>query len=90
MDIEKLIDEVVRRLLLKIEQEQGKCCVDATSGATAKAGCCSGGKSGKLVITQDKAAAVASGSKVVYPKGTLVTPLAKDVFKERGVCVEFE
>jgi len=65
----------------------------AVAGAVALADCgCAGVAAGtspkKVVITEDKAMNIAPGSKVAFPKGTIITPLAKDVFKDRQVCVE--
>ena len=91
MDIDALTDEVMRRLLKKIRQEQNApdalgCCGVSSNDSSHSPD----SKTGKQVITQDKAASVAPGSKVTYPKGTVITPLARDTFKERNVCVELE
>jgi ethanolamine utilization cobalamin adenosyltransferase len=59
------------------------------SGATYKALGCNA-QTRKLVVTQDKAMNIAPGSKVAFPRGTVITPLAKDTLKERGICVTFE
>ncbi|MDR1422361.1 MAG: hypothetical protein LBI64_05810 [Coriobacteriales bacterium] len=106
MDIDRLTDEVVRRLLEKIRQEQaGKAGVaqnsDAVSAATAlgkpaatavgkPAACGATTTARRLVITQDKVANIAPRSKVRFPKGCVITPLAKDTLKERGISVEYE
>ena len=91
MDIDALTDEVIRRLMEKIRQEQD-------AGTTAKptqdilvASPCSGAsKTTKQVITQEQAANTAPGSTVVFAKGSIITPLARDTFKERGICVKLE
>jgi hypothetical protein len=87
MDIDKLTDEVVRRLLLKIREEQDIHPVAAVSGATIDGSRCE--KTRKIVVTEDKAMNIAQGSRVTFPKGTIITPLAKDALKERGITIEF-
>jgi len=144
MDIDKLTNEVVRRLLIKISQGEASARgvafteplaqapgmalapgfsgavlgsaaagagagagAGAAVGAGAVAGCgpagaaafgapfdaaadcgCPGAAAKKALITEDKAMNIAPGSKVTFPKGTIITPLAKDVLKDRKVCVE--
>ena len=93
MDIDKIVDEVVRRLMLMIEQEQGgtKSSVDVVSGATTVVTPLGAQpKSKKRLITEVEAASVSPGSSICYPKGTIITPLAKDVFKQRKVTVEIK
>ncbi|MCL1879215.1 MAG: hypothetical protein FWF71_01110 [Actinomycetia bacterium] len=66
----------------------------AANAAPGVVGTAEGGGQGakleKALLTQDKAMAIAKGSKLLCPKGTIVTPLANDVLKERGVRIEFE
>ena len=92
MDIEALTEEVMRRLLIRIQQEQNTCTAPRAPNAAPNSSVCCGDtkKTGKLVITQDKATSFAPGSKVTFPKGTIITPLARDALKERGVSFEFE
>jgi len=91
MDIDTLTDEVMRRLMKKIQEEQATNAAPTLPEDTPgnPSGCCAP-KTGKLVVTQDKAASSAPGSIVTFPQGTIITPLARDTFKERGVRVEFE
>jgi len=100
MDIDTLTEEVVRRLMEKITHEQLALAAQAPAqdgpeqtGACAEGACKAGADAmtpspKKQVITQIHAANIAPGSKITYPKGTIITPLARDTFKERGVSVE--
>ncbi len=93
MDIEKLVDEVVRRLMILIEKEQARDVgsVDTVSGATTVAPRCSKAAAGKkILVTEAEAMEIKQNSTVNYPKGTIITPLAKDVFKQRNVKVVCE
>ena len=90
MDIDTLTDEVMRRLMKKIREEQSAVPPEHIEASTQDASNCCSSTSGKLVITQDKAASIAPGSRMKFPQGTIITPLARDTFKERGVCIEFE
>lgn len=91
MDIEKIIDEVVRRLMVLIEEEKKKDAdntIDAVSGATIVAPRCSKAAAGrKTLVTEAEAMGIMKNATVHYPKGTIITPLAKDVFKQRGIIV---
>ncbi|MDR0308924.1 MAG: hypothetical protein LBH87_03240 [Coriobacteriales bacterium] len=124
MDIERLTEEVIRRLLERIRQEEAykieeaigqvkacmtevaaseapqtvgesPCCCPTVgnvvaTGSSDTAGSSAEASSKKQLITEEKARQVPAGSKVIYPKGSIITPLAKDMFKERGVCFELE
>lgn len=95
MDIDKLIDEVVSRLMDKIRQEQTDATssvttFDTVSGATVTPGCKKTSQHKKQLITETIAMGVAKHSQQSYPKGTIITPLARDVFKQRGVTIHFE
>jgi len=90
MDVDALTDEVVRRLMDRIRQEQA---ADGLSGRDAgkeEADCCCTAQLEKQVITQIEAAQFAPGSKVAFCKGTIITPLAWDTLHERGVDVRIE
>lgn len=97
MDTDKLVDEVVRRLVDKLKLEAAGQKHDAVSAATTTAGgCgCSSGASQKTVLTKKKliteteAMGMAKHSTVQLGKGTLITPLAQDILRERNITVEF-
>lgn len=93
MDIDKLVDEVLRRLMILIEQEKAPAtgaAPDAVTGATTTLPCSAKAAAKKALITEAEALGALPGSTVSYPKGTLVTPLAKDAFRQRKVTVLFE
>jgi len=91
MDADAITEEVVRRLMEKIKKEQGTGEVPAVSkGPPIDSSCQQAPEAKKLVITQEKAANISPGSKVSFPKGTIITPLARDIFRDRGVTVSFE
>jgi len=94
MDLDTLTDEVVRRLMIKIQQERDASpqagSTAATSDTNPMSSCCSAPDGKKLVITDAQAAAIARGSQINFPKGTIITPLARDTFKDRGISYGFD
>lgn len=121
MDTEKLVEEVLRRLIKKIHAEQAEnttctnagvasgdcsCCAadttgtitdantgaitDANTGATLASDVCEMPLQKRQLVTESVAMRIAQHSQVRYPKGTVITPLAKDVLKQRSIVVEFE
>jgi hypothetical protein len=91
MDIDTLTEEVMRRLLIKIREEQeAHALAKPLESPSDDSSCCCAPATKKLVITQEKAANIAPNSKVTFPRGTVITPLARDTFKDRNVCIEFD
>ena len=90
MDIDALADEVLRRLVSRIQEGQAADAAPKPRDETPDDSSCSDSKTKKLLVTQEKAAGFAPGSKATFPQGTIITPLAYDTFMEHNVCVEFE